>query len=189
MVGIFESLIPAVFHPNSKKAHEAAIEEAVISNGLLCTVTSAQIARKHVYLGGQTAKRPFQVRLSGFIEDDVVFYKIRASKCSPFHTTWNQVLNGEEVIGYMSLYEPIQVIERGRTGDDIAIPNQTIINLSVELSRTGESLRPGTFGAHLCNNCGEKINDERLRALPQTIYCVACSQLNEGGGNTWKQPA
>jgi DnaK suppressor protein len=51
-----------------------------------------------------------------------------------------------------------------------------------ELTRTVAALRrvsEGTYG--LCEDCGEAIDERRLRALPATPYCTPCQALRERG--------
>jgi DnaK suppressor protein len=49
-----------------------------------------------------------------------------------------------------------------------------------ELDRIAAALRRvdlGTYG--LCDDCGEPIDERRLRALPATPFCTACQELRE----------
>jgi len=48
------------------------------------------------------------------------------------------------------------------------------------LNKIDESLRKleeGTYG--ICENCGQKITEKRLSALPFAIYCLDCQQKKE----------
>lgn len=52
-----------------------------------------------------------------------------------------------------------------------------------ELARTVAALRrvdEGTYG--LCEDCGEPIDERRLRALPATPFCTPCQALHERAG-------
>lgn len=52
-----------------------------------------------------------------------------------------------------------------------------------ELSRIVLALRrvdEGTYG--LCEDCGEPIDERRLRALPATPFCTACQTIHERPG-------
>ena len=52
-----------------------------------------------------------------------------------------------------------------------------------ELSRIVLALRrvdDGTYG--LCEDCGEAIDERRLRALPATPFCTACQTIHERPG-------
>lgn len=42
-----------------------------------------------------------------------------------------------------------------------------------------ERLEEGEFGS--CTNCGQKIGEKRLRAIPWTPFCIDCAELNENG--------
>lgn len=49
-----------------------------------------------------------------------------------------------------------------------------------EVDRIAAALRRvelGTYG--LCQDCGEPIDERRLRALPATPYCTACQAIHE----------
>ena len=49
-----------------------------------------------------------------------------------------------------------------------------------ELERIAAALRrveAGTYGQ--CADCGEQIDERRLRALPATPYCTACQAIHE----------
>jgi DnaK suppressor protein len=32
-----------------------------------------------------------------------------------------------------------------------------------------------------CTNCGQKIGDKRLKAIPWTPHCIDCAELQENG--------
>lgn len=52
-----------------------------------------------------------------------------------------------------------------------------------ELAQVGAALRrieDGTYG--LCEDCGERIDDRRLLALPATPFCTACQTIHERPG-------
>ena len=42
-----------------------------------------------------------------------------------------------------------------------------------------DRLEEGTFGE--CQQCGEKIGERRLEAVPWTPYCIACQEKIENG--------
>ena len=42
-----------------------------------------------------------------------------------------------------------------------------------------DRLEEGTFGE--CQQCGEKIGERRLEAVPWTSYCIACQEKIENG--------
>jgi DnaK suppressor protein len=51
---------------------------------------------------------------------------------------------------------------------------------AVELDQVAAALRrvdAGTYGQ--CEDCGEAIDDRRLRAMPATRFCTACQALRE----------
>jgi DnaK suppressor protein len=53
----------------------------------------------------------------------------------------------------------------------------------VELAQTVAALRrvdEGTYG--LCEDCGEAIDERRLRALPATPFCTPCQARHERAG-------
>jgi DnaK suppressor protein len=41
-----------------------------------------------------------------------------------------------------------------------------------------QKLAAGTYG--ICEECGEEIEEERLRVVPYAIRCVACQEKHEG---------
>jgi DnaK suppressor protein len=50
-----------------------------------------------------------------------------------------------------------------------------------ELSHLEEAerkLQEGTYG--ICEDCGGEIPTERMRVVPDAIYCVACQEKHEG---------
>ena len=52
-----------------------------------------------------------------------------------------------------------------------------------ELSQVVAALRrveDGTYGS--CEDCGEAIDERRLRALPATPFCTACQTIHERPG-------
>jgi RNA polymerase-binding transcription factor DksA len=55
--------------------------------------------------------------------------------------------------------------------------------LDLELSKVERALRrleEGTY--HVCADCGEAIDPERLMALPSTSLCVHCAETDRVGG-------
>lgn len=42
-----------------------------------------------------------------------------------------------------------------------------------------ERIDEGEYG--YCTNCGERIGDKRLKAVPWTPYCIDCAELAEQG--------
>jgi len=46
---------------------------------------------------------------------------------------------------------------------------QTVLLIDNALAR----IKDGTYGA--CSNCGEKIAEERLKALPYVTTCISCA--------------
>lgn len=53
-----------------------------------------------------------------------------------------------------------------------------------ELAQIAAALRrvdQGSYGH--CEDCGEAIDERRLRALPATAFCTACQQLRERPGH------
>ena len=52
-----------------------------------------------------------------------------------------------------------------------------------ELAQVAAALRrvdDGSYG--LCQDCGEPIDERRLRALPATAFCTACQTIHERPG-------
>ena len=52
-----------------------------------------------------------------------------------------------------------------------------------ELAQVAAALRrvdEGSYG--LCQDCGEPIDERRLRALPATAFCTACQTIHERPG-------
>ena len=51
----------------------------------------------------------------------------------------------------------------------------TLVHVEEAIGR----LDSGSFGA--CTNCGIRIGDKRLRAIPWTPFCIDCAELAESG--------
>src|SRR4030042_1228638 len=49
-----------------------------------------------------------------------------------------------------------------------------------------EKIEEGTYG--LCDNCGKKIDPERMEALPQASLCLSCKALLAKNGKTASPP-
>lgn len=61
-----------------------------------------------------------------------------------------------------------------------AIDEVAYTHASQELAQVAAALRrveDGSYGA--CLDCGEAIDERRLRALPATAYCTACQVIHE----------
>lgn len=52
---------------------------------------------------------------------------------------------------------------------------QTLVKIEDALGRIEE----GAFGS--CTNCGQKIGDKRLKAVPWSPFCIDCAELQENG--------
>jgi DnaK suppressor protein len=49
--------------------------------------------------------------------------------------------------------------------------------LIAKINEALERLEEGTFG--ICESCGKPIAEERLRARPVALYCIACKRKQE----------
>jgi RNA polymerase-binding transcription factor DksA len=77
--------------------------------------------------------------------------------------------------------------EMKKDGVDFAcFTNQVAIDEAVERRLRSVSLRmkeleeSGALEERFCQSCGEKIPQERLLAIPYTVYCVKCKLIREG---------
>ncbi|MDX1583697.1 MAG: TraR/DksA family transcriptional regulator [Thermoanaerobaculia bacterium] len=52
---------------------------------------------------------------------------------------------------------------------------ETLMKIDEALGRIDE----GEYGH--CMNCGQKIGDKRLKAIPWTPFCIDCAELQENG--------
>jgi DnaK suppressor protein len=50
-------------------------------------------------------------------------------------------------------------------------------NLIVKIKAALERIEEGTYG--ICENCGERISTERLKARPVTTLCISCKKKQE----------
>ena len=62
----------------------------------------------------------------------------------------------------------------------LALKHQLSESLA-EVERSLHKLEDGTYG--LCDNCGQRINRDRLEALPQANLCMNCKALQEKRNN------
>ena len=62
-----------------------------------------------------------------------------------------------------------------RENDEVvdAIGNETALSISIIQAALGR-IENGTYGA--CNQCGESITQERLKAIPEATRCLNCVQ-------------
>ncbi|MHB8781126.1 MAG: TraR/DksA family transcriptional regulator [Candidatus Geothermincolia bacterium] len=59
---------------------------------------------------------------------------------------------------------------------DLSIHNN-VLDLLAKVNLALEKLEKGTYG--ICENCGQKIMDARLKALPYATLCIDCKQKEE----------
>ncbi len=59
---------------------------------------------------------------------------------------------------------------------DLSIHNN-VEDLLAKVNLALEKLEKGTYG--ICDNCGQKIVDARLKALPYATLCIDCKQKEE----------
>jgi RNA polymerase-binding protein DksA len=52
-------------------------------------------------------------------------------------------------------------------------------NVLKEIDRALAKIEAGTFG--ICENCGQPIAEERLRAIPYATQCIDCKRREERG--------
>lgn len=79
------------------------------------------------------------------------------------------------------------VIQQGADPDDLAVADLLVdlnvaeINRDVTelraVQRALERLKKGTYG--ICAACGERIDPQRLQALPQAALCIDCQSRGE----------
>ena len=63
-----------------------------------------------------------------------------------------------------------------------AIDDVALSHAATELTQVSAALRRIDEGGYgLCQDCGEAIDERRLRALPATPYCTPCQALRERG--------
>ena len=62
-----------------------------------------------------------------------------------------------------------------RENDEVvdAIGNETALSISIIQAALGR-IESGTYGA--CDQCGESITQERLKAIPEATRCLNCVQ-------------
>lgn len=46
-----------------------------------------------------------------------------------------------------------------------------------EIAQAQRAIKEGSYG--YCQDCGQTIPEERLMAIPRTLFCVACKRLQE----------
>lgn len=56
--------------------------------------------------------------------------------------------------------------------------------MRITLDEALDRLREGTYG--FCNECGEPVNQARLKALPFAKTCVDCQNVIEGLEKVWR---
>lgn len=79
------------------------------------------------------------------------------------------------------------IIQQGADPDDLAVADLLVdlniseINRDVDelraVQQALERIRHGTYG--ICASCGERIDAERLRALPEAALCLRCQSRAE----------
>ena len=52
-------------------------------------------------------------------------------------------------------------------------------NLLMQIEEAFNRMREGTYG--VCTNCGVVIGEKRLQAVPWTMFCIDCQELQEKG--------
>ena len=179
MIGAFETSVPPLFHEDFKKAKSGAVQEAAITSALILTVNNIEIKSNIINIKGDIFKKHFLSRLTTPIDKGITYIRIKISNFGNFHTTWRKVMNPSAPLGFLTFLTPIEIIEYGLIDDVDTIEENDNIVINIQFERVGESLFQEIIGLHLCNYCGKKINNERLRAVPDTFYCVNCMKLKE----------
>lgn len=180
MTGAFESGARTLFHPSTRKAFDAGIQEAIITNGLLHEVISIKISLDYINFIGKVNRNLFISRLGDTINSEAPYLTIIVDYDINFHTTWHNIIDKVAPFGFMVLSFPVKIIFTGKIVDrNNDLDNDIIIN--IQINRLGDSLGSVVYGETLCNNCGKAINYKRLEALPGTLYCTKCMQYYEKG--------
>jgi DnaK suppressor protein len=52
-------------------------------------------------------------------------------------------------------------------------------NLLMQVEEAFNRMKEGTYGT--CTNCGVTIGERRLQAVPWTVFCIDCQELQEKG--------
>jgi len=108
-------------------------------------------------------------------------------------TQWKQAEVKEEVIKTLQRLEKRNgeakkdLREMKKDGVDFAcFTNIVAIDEAVERRLRDVSLRmkeleeSGALEKRFCKDCGDKIPQERLKAVPHTVYCIKCKLIREG---------
>jgi hypothetical protein len=179
MVGAFETSVPLLTHRSFKEAESVAVQEATITNSLIIKVNSIDIKPNTTCFKGRVSKLAFSSRVGGGISDNVRLINVELNKIFHFHTTWGKILKPLAPLGFLTFATPVKILERGMVRGDFLPEDDSSIALCCEFKRIGETLSQGILGLYLCNNCGDEINNERVKAIPKVSYCVDCTKLIE----------
>lgn len=101
-----------------------------------------------------------------------------------FKDIFTDVLNGKE--GLTELLRQ----EKGDEGDQIAQESAQVLDLKLKrrqanyvrkVEKALEKMDSGDFG--VCEECGDSISFERLKARPTATMCIKCKEDHERGEN------
>lgn len=174
MIGAFETSLTPTFHRRFKDTESGAIQEAAITNALVHRVDAVRVKPNDVAIIGHIHKDLLLSRLPGHFNEDVTHMKVKITNSGSFHTTWDKILRPSSPLGYLTFYPPIEVITEFEDSVD-----HDFFTLSIVFERLGLSLPLTTFGLWPCDICGKEIPESRLRAAPDTLYCVECMKKLE----------
>lgn len=178
MIGSFETNVPLLCQYNFKKAMNAAMQEAALTNSLILTVTSIEVCHTLINFKGFLNKKQFIAHSNQSVDDETQYVKINILNFSKLYTTWDKIVESSPPIGFLTFFAPIEVLDFFSDSEDDA-GSSSNITICIPFKRTGETLPQRTIGLHLCNKCGQQICDERLAALPDVKYCLRCSNKLE----------
>lgn len=73
--------------------------------------------------------------------------------------------------------DPMELASNGFDKDFLLRLRDRERKLMVKIKEALERIENGTFG--ICEECGEKISEKRLRARPMTTLCIDCKHEQE----------
>ena len=168
---ILDSPVPHKFCASLDTAEQEALSEAADTGGVLLRVKSLRIEPDCLVITGKVPTTALAVHhLSDFPES------AHPRSIGTMRVTWRSLLQPipDEEIGYVVLQTPVHVTDQVPESED-----GDYSWVSVSITRSHQTLKPGCIGAACCARCNRPIPPQRLVAVPNTRMCTDCQRRKE----------
>lgn len=175
MSGAFETNVKLLCFSSSKEAEASATQAASVCGGIVVKIGRVEVAALRVSFHGLVPRAMVKARFRRDYTDLTSVINSKPPLPASLNTTWGNVLEPENLIGYMVLndFGSASGITTVKEWDDDTGASDTVL-CKLHFERTLFSLSNFSRGTPYCEICGCQIPTKRVLAVPGVQRCVLC---------------